>query len=82
MIRAVCFNRHSFRSDTLRRICTETCGRLAGCLTDPSMANCIESFPDDSIYLSFISGRIPAHVYDCKGDIDRFIQVNNRINRK
>ena len=46
------------------------------------MANCIESFPDGSIYLSFISGRIPAHVYDCKGDIDRFIQVNNRVNRK
>jgi hypothetical protein len=44
------------------------------------MVNCIESFPDGSIYYSFAPKQLPAHVFNCQGDINRFIQANTRRN--
>lgn len=80
MIRSVCFSRHIFRQEMLKRICRETKGQMAGFLTDPSMVNCIESFPDGSIYYSFAPKQMPSHVFNCQGDINRFIQANTRMN--
>lgn len=77
MIRAVCFDKNSMKADTIERICTETMGRLGGFLTDPSMVNCIESFPDGRIYFSYIGKRIPKTVYNCHNDVNLFIQANS-----
>lgn len=77
MIRAVCFDKNSMKADTIERICTETMGRLGGFLTDPSMVNCIESFPDGRIYFSYIGKRVPKTVYNCHNDVNLFIQANS-----
>ena len=79
MIRAVCFNKKSFSPHVLKRICEETKGIMGGCLIDPALVNCIESFPDGNIYLSYVSSNIPKNVYNCKDDINRFIQANKNF---
>ena len=78
MIRAVCFNRKSFATDKLKDICEKIKGKFGGCLTEPSMVNCIESYPDGSIYLSW-TGQVPHNVYDCRNDINKFIQANSQF---
>ncbi len=77
MIRAVCFDKNSFKADTIKRICAETMGRLGGFLTDPSMVNCIESFPDGTIYFSYTGQMVPKTVYNCHDDVNLFIQANS-----
>ena len=54
----------------------DTKGKLGGFLTDPAMVNCVESFPDGHIYLSYIGGSVSKHIYNCHNDMNRFIQVN------
>lgn len=76
MIRAVCFNRKFFTLEALRKICAETMGKWGGYLTDPSMVNCIESFPDGSIYFSFTEKIVNKNIYNCQDDINKFIQAN------
>ena len=82
MIRAVCFDRNSFSAECLERICTETMGRVGGFLTDPSLVNCIESFPDGTLWLSRTGCRVPRHVYNCYSDIHRFIAANAVFGRR
>lgn len=79
MIRAVCFNKKSFAAHVIKRICAETKGVMGGCLTDPALVNCIESFPDGNIYLSYVGSNMPKNVYNCKDDINRFIQANKNF---
>ena len=82
MIRAVCFNKKSFAAHVIKRICAETKGVMGGCLTDPALVNCIESFPDGTIYLSYVGNNMPKNVYNCKDDINRFIQANKNFGGK
>lgn len=82
MIRAVCFDRNAFRAECLERISTETMGRFVGFLADPSLVNCVESFPDGTLWLSHTGGSIPCHVYNCHSDIHRFIQANAVFGRR
>lgn len=78
MINAVCFNPHVFNPDTVERITSSTGGEVAGYLGDPSVANCIRSFPDGSLYYGHVSEDTPVskRTIDCRHDIERFIYVN------
>ena len=81
MIRAVCFNRKAFNWDMLQHICSQIGCRFQGYLTDAAVINCIESFPDGSIYLSHVSS-VNKRMVNCHSDIDKFITINTRYGRK
>ena len=81
MIRAVCFNRKSFDPKNIERICLQTGCQYRGVLTDTAMTNCIESFPDGSIYLSYIR-QVGKHICNCRNDLSKFIQLNRSFGKK
>ena len=82
MIRAICLDKKSFETDTIERICSETKGKMGGFLTDPSMVNYLESFPDGYIYLSYIGEVVPKNVFNCRNDVNLFIQANSVFGKK
>lgn len=75
MVRAVCFNRKAFDSKVLNQICAQIGCNFLGYLTDSSAVNCLESFPDGSVFLSYV-GQINKQIINCHSDIDKFITIN------
>lgn len=75
MVRAVCFNRKAFSAKVLKHICMQVGCQFQGFLTDAAVVNCVESFPDGSIFLSYV-GRVDKKTINCHSDIKRFITIN------
>lgn len=76
MVRAVCFNRKALNLNVLNRICAQLGCEFQGYLTDASMVNCIESFPDGTVYLSYVH-HVNNRMVNCQADVQKFITVNN-----
>lgn len=79
MIKAVCFNPDVFKIDVLRKIEQETGGTWLGYLGESFQVNCIESFPDGSLFFSYCWPEEAArsNMMDCQHDIQKFIYVNS-----
>lgn len=76
MIRAVCFSADVFRKEVLERILDATGATWGGWMAEDIQPNCLESFPDGSMYYSCCTDGVPDKVVNCHSDVGRFIYVN------
>lgn len=76
MIHAVLFNPSAFDKEGLEEIIRRTGGHYEGAITT-SVYNCLESFPDGSLYKSFTSPDADSDgLVNCHNDTELFIRVN------
>jgi len=83
MINAVCFNLHVFRRNILQKIIRQTGGYMLPVTGDGTHANCIQSTADGTLHYAFCWPQEieRTRMYDCGGDIEKFIRVNARYGR-
>lgn len=83
MIRAICFNKMALAEEGFKELLIRLKARDGGTIT--FTANCVESFPDGTLYRSYYEHNQTMemlHVTNCGDDLEKFVYVNTCGNKE